>query len=103
VIVVYASNKLEKLCTSDREMRRQRADIAGKLKLRLKALEAASSVEELPEQDPLGRWHPYKGDRVGEWSGDVSRNWRLIVREVPGEAAAVCVEVVELWDPHKRP
>lgn len=97
----YASRKLEKLCSSPREMRRQRADIADRLMLRLNALEQAESLEDVRGLDPLGRWHPYTGDRVGEWSGDLSRNWRIIVREVwEADEAVVSVEVLDLEDPH---
>lgn len=85
--VQYADGKLEKLCTDDREMRKKRADIADKLRLRIKALETATCLEELSTHDPLGNWHPLKANLDGHWAGKLSANYRLIVRpEDPPEA-----------------
>lgn len=78
--VEYSDNSLERLCTDEKEMKKRRADIADKLKLRIKALQAAPNLGALPEQDPLGRWHPLTGDRAGTWAGSVSRNHRIIIR-----------------------
>lgn len=99
--VVYADKKLEKLCTNEREMRRQRADIADKLKNRIVALESAPSLDAMPTWDPLGRWHELKADRAGQWAGSLSRNWRIIV--VPLDTTGdgdVTVSVVEVGDYH---
>lgn len=52
--VQYEHKKLKKLCTDEREMKKRRSDIAGKLRLRIKALETAKSVGELSTHDPLG-------------------------------------------------
>jgi proteic killer suppression protein len=85
--VQYADGKLEKLCTDDREMRKKRADIADKLRRRIKALETATCLEELSTHDPLGNWHPLKANLDGHWAGKLSANYRLIVRpEDPPEA-----------------
>lgn len=100
--VSYEDRKLAKLCTDEREMQKKRADIAAKLKLRIKALETALSVGELPEHDPLGDWHELKADRKGQWSGKLSGNYRLVVRpEGDGETwEAVAVTVIEIVDYH---
>ena len=78
--MAYDNESLERLCTDEKEMKKKRADIAGKLPLRIKALEAAPNVGALPDQDPGGHWHQLTGDRAGTWSGRVSRNHRIIVR-----------------------
>lgn len=100
--VRYADKKLQKLCTNEREMRRKRADIADKLRLRIKALETAESVGELPTHDPLGEWHQLGADLDGLWAGKLSRNYRLKVR--PEDAAepwhAVKVTVIDIDDYH---
>jgi toxin HigB-1 len=62
--VRYEDKKLEKLCTDEREMRRKRADIADKLRKRVKALETAASVGELSTHDPLGYCHQLGADLV---------------------------------------
>lgn len=78
-------------------MKKKRADIAAKLQLRIKALEAAPNVGALRDSDPLGHWQPLTGDRVGTWAGSVSRNHRTIIR--PGghgpDVDAVTVTVLE--------
>lgn len=100
--MTYADGKLKKLCTDDGEMKRRRADIAKKLRLRINALEIASTVGDLPALDPLGRWHPLKADRAGQWAGSVSSNERIVI--TPGDSqnpmSSVSVEVIEIVDYH---
>lgn len=96
--VLYEDKKLEKLCTNEREMRKQRADIADKIRLRIKALETAETVGELPTIDPLGKWHPLNANLDGLWSGKLSPNYRLLVRpeDSANPRAAVTVTVIEI-------
>lgn len=99
--VRYKDNKLERLCTDERDMRRRRPDIEKKLRLRVKALEAAQSLGDLPGDDPGGRWHELNGNRAGTWAGDLSGNWRLIVEPAPINALnAVKVTVIDIEDYH---
>lgn len=102
--VDYRDRKLAKLCTDEREMQRKRADIAPRLKLRIKALENAVNVGELVTIDPLGDWHELSADRAGHWSGKLSANYRLVIR--PDGAVetweAVTVTVIEIDDYHRR-
>lgn len=101
--VLYEDRKLEKLCTVEHEMQRKRADIAAKLKLRIKALENADTVGDLKLDDPLGYWHELTADRLGHWDGELSDNHRLVVRpEGDGETwEAVTVTVIEIADYHQ--
>ncbi|WP_202033203.1 type II toxin-antitoxin system RelE/ParE family toxin [Nocardioides sp. WS12] len=98
----YEDRKLEKVCTVEREMQRKRADIAAKLKLRIKALENADTVGDLKDDDPLGYWHELTADRPGHWAGKLSGNYRLVIRpEGDGETwEAVTVTVIEITDYH---
>lgn len=93
----YDNASLERLCTDEREMKKRRADIAQKLKLRIKALEAAPNVGALTSGDPLGKWHRLSADRAGTWAGWVSKNHRIIIRpEGDGpDVEAVTVTVLE--------
>ena len=95
--VQYADRSLERLCTDEREMKKRRADIARKLPLRIKALEAAPNLGALPGSDPQGNWHPLTSDRAGTWAGSVSPNHRIIIRpEGDGpDVEAVTVTVLE--------
>ncbi|MPV36293.1 plasmid maintenance system killer protein [Georgenia subflava] len=94
--VRYDDKSLERLCTDEREMKRKRADIARKLPLRIKALEAAPNVGALRQFDPLGNWHPLTGNRVGTWAGSVSRNHRIIIRPEGGNPGVESVTVTVL-------
>lgn len=100
--VRYADKKLERLCTDEREMRRKRSDIATKLQMRIKALEASPTLGDLQAADPLGKWHPLTADLEGMWSGRLSRNDRILVR--PGNTedpvASVTVTVIDIKDYH---
>ena len=100
--VLFDDKKLEKLCTDEREMRKKRGDIAGKLRLRVNALRTAETVGELRTIDPLGKWHQLHEDHGDEWAGELSRNYRLLVRP-EGESEpwdAVTVTVTEINDYH---
>lgn len=83
-------------------MRKKRADIAPKLRLRIKALETAANVAELVSHDPLGRWHELSGDLSGLWAGKLSANWRILVRPegTAQSAAAEIVTVIDIDDYH---
>lgn len=100
--VRYEDSKLEKLCTDEREMRRRRSDIEGKLRRRIKALETARTLGELSTHDPLGYWHPLTANLQGLWAGKLSANYRLLVRPEDAEVPtnAVTVTVIDIDDYH---
>lgn len=109
MIVSYKNKKLEKLCTKAYVMSKQRPDIAPKLKLRINALEVASNIEELCQNDKLGNWHRLTGNRNGQWAGKLSGNERLVIQpmqngleviELVLETQASEVLVVEVIDYH---
>lgn len=83
-------------------MQKQRGDLAKKLRLRVNALRAAETVGELKVIDPLGDWHQLTGDHEGEWAGELSRNYRLLIRP-EGDSEpwdAVTVTVIDIDDYH---
>ena len=100
--MLYEDKKLEKLCTDEREMRKKRADVADKLRLRIKALETAESLGELSLHDPLGKWHQLGANLDGLWAGKLSANYRLLVRPGASEdpLCAVTVTVIDIDDYH---
>lgn len=98
--VRYKDNKLEKLCTKQREMQRKRPDIQKKLRLRINALRAAETLGDLVEDDPGGAWHDLHGKRAGTWAGELSGNWRLLVEPMPNALSAVAATVVDIEDYH---
>jgi len=78
--VNYATAKVERSCTVDREMTKTfDAVMCKSLKLRLGELRAASTTEDLLLG--TGRWEQLVGNRAGHWSARLTKNWRLLVRE----------------------
>ncbi|WP_246311303.1 type II toxin-antitoxin system RelE/ParE family toxin [Changpingibacter yushuensis] len=77
-------------------MRRKLGDQRAKaLRLRLNELSLATEIDELlcfP-----GKWEALTGDRIGQWSGRLTANWRLIVAPEDGN---VVVWIVEIGDYH---
>ena len=95
--VRYATRKIEKICTNDREMKRKLdANIAKKLRLRIVELHNVESFADLLRG--TGRWGQLTGDRAGQWSARLTANWRLIVTDEGG--SPVVARVIEITDYH---
>ena len=67
---------------------RVRADQVDRIKHILLLLDSARSPSSIDSR-PGFRLHSLKGDRKGQWSMSVSRNWRIVFRFVDGEAVEV--------------
>ena len=52
------------------------ADMVDQIEDILAAMDVATKPDDLDR--PSYRLHPLKGDRLGEWSITVRRNWRLV-------------------------
>ncbi|MFT5618875.1 MAG: plasmid maintenance system killer protein [Arenicella sp.] len=74
--IEYKSKKLEKSLTDDREIIKQYGKYAKKVKQRMVALQEAESLSVIKKL-PTMHLHPYKGARLGEWSIDIIKNWRI--------------------------
>ena len=59
-----------------------------RIKQILLLLDAARSPSNINSR-PGFRLHPLKGDRTGQWSMTVSKNWRIVFRFVNGEAVDI--------------
>lgn len=95
----YASRAIEKTCTDGRHMQKERGvQMAKTLKLRIAELRRAVEMNDLLLG--TGRWEELEGDRAGEWSARLTKNWRLIVE--PLDRSIVTVRVIEIIDYHKR-
>ena len=68
--------------------RRLKADQVPRIEHILLLLDAAQSPSNIHSR-PGFRLHPLKGDRDGQWSIRVSKNWRIVFRFVDGEAVDV--------------
>lgn len=87
----YANKRLEEICTDEKKCKKNRSDIARGVKLRHNALETASSMEDLKNLDPCGRWRQLCGDREGQWAGKLNKNYRMIVEPING-----CMKVTKV-------
>ena len=73
----WADRKLRKAQVSDSAGRRLLGDDRwSALKRRIRTLEAADTLADL--HGLPGNFHPLTVDREGEWSANLSPNWRLI-------------------------
>lgn len=87
----YANKRLEEICTDEKKCKKFVSDIVRGVKLRHNALETASSMEDLKNLDPCGRWHQLCGDREGQWAGKLNKNYRMIVEPING-----CMKVTKV-------
>jgi proteic killer suppression protein len=69
----------------DDDARALPANLAGKLRDMLAAIDTASAVEEIA-LFPGWRLHRLKGNLAGHWSLTVTGNWRLVFRFENGDA-----------------
>lgn len=72
----YKSKKLEQSLTEDKSLIKNYGALAKKIKQRIGQLKAADELS-IVAKIPVLRLHPYKGDRLGEWSIDIQENWRI--------------------------
>lgn len=103
--VRYADPDLRDLCASDRDLRKKYgAEGARKIGMRLRALEAAESIDDLMCMP--GRCHPLKGAYYGGCFAFVLHaGWRLVFRpmteeerriaEIDDEPAALIIEIID--------
>ena len=77
--VSFASRKVQKSCSSEKEMKREwGTSLAKKLQQRLMELKAAETLEDISCLPPA-RCHELTGDRKGQLSVDVAHPYRLIL------------------------
>ncbi len=76
--VCFATRKMQKVCSSDKEMRRTFGpELAGRLQQRLAELAAADTLDDISRLPPA-RCHELKGDRAGQLSVDLGHPRRLV-------------------------
>ncbi len=77
---LFPSIKLQKTFNSEKELlKKYGAERSQKIKIRLKVLEAAVNLEEVPAKKPERR-HQLKGDRKEQFAVDLSHPYRLIFK-----------------------
>lgn len=90
----YADNELERQCTDAKYAQRKRgAQLAKSLQLRVGELRRAETIGDLLLGG--GRWEEMKGDRDGQWSARLTKNWRLIIEPDGDEIVVWVIEIVD--------
>ena len=106
----YKTNKLEKSLTIDKETIKKYGKLAKKIKQRISELTAAENLEVIAKLPAL-RLHQYSGNRQGDWSIDIYKNWRIIFElnhnPIPqnedGSVSIIEIKVIKIMsveDPH---
>lgn len=72
----YKNKKLEQSLTEDKNIIKNYGGLSKKIKQRIEQLKASDDLS-IIAKIPVLRLHPYKGDRLGEWSIDIQENWRI--------------------------
>lgn len=75
--ITYKSKKLENSLTTDKGLSKEYGALAKKIKQRISQLLAAENLSNISKL-PVLRLHAYEGNRKGEWSIDIFKNWRII-------------------------
>lgn len=106
----YASRRLEKIFNSDKELIRAYGSRAKKIRQRKIELEEALALDTIAKLPAL-RLHPMHGDRKGQWSIDILKNWRIFFtinqKPIPclmdggvDLSLVTKITIVEVEDPH---
>ncbi len=76
--ISFRTNKLEKLCLSEKAMIREWGkNNAKKLQLRLVQLQACVSLSDM-QKYPAAHCHPLRGSRAGQFAVNLQNTWRLV-------------------------
>jgi proteic killer suppression protein len=79
--IEYSSNKLEKILTNPRLLKKHYGKDFDRLSMRLSELRAANSLFDIPEVPPPRR-HKLYGEWEKCWGIDYSKNYRIILRPI---------------------
>lgn len=96
--IEYKNNKLKKICTNASEAQKAYgSDMAEKIHQRIDEIEASDSVEFMIANN-IGRCHPLKNNREGQYAVDLVHPNRLIFIKSNEELKIVQIE--EIVDYH---
>ncbi|NLC83705.1 MAG: plasmid maintenance system killer protein [Ruminococcaceae bacterium] len=91
----YKSKNLERVCTILAEAKKQHGmRMANLIHQRVEQIQAASSIEELVKFS-IGRCHPLKENRKGEFAMDLVHPYRLVFVQVKDQVEVVRIIMIE--------
>lgn len=95
MIIAYRTKKLEKVCKNVSVAQKTYGpDMAEKINMRIDEITAADSVEEMV-QFRIGRCHPLKGNRNGQYAMDLIHPYRMIFTKAGDITEIVKIEEIE--------
>ena len=93
--ITYKSNRLKKVCTDFSVARKEyNLEMAEKIAQRINELIAADSIEMLI-QFHVGRCHPLKGDRKGQFAMELVQPYRLVFEENGSQIQLIRIIAIE--------
>lgn len=97
--IIYKTRKIEKVCTIASEAEKKYGlEMAHKIHQRIDEIDASDTVEEMV-QFHIGRCHPLKGDRKGQYAMDlIIHPYRLVFKKIGSEIQIA--NVMEIVDYH---
>ena len=96
--ITYKSKKIEKVCTVASEAEKKYGlEMAAKIHQRIDEISSADTIEEMV-QFKLGRCHPLKGERKGQYAVDLVQPNRLVVQKEGDEIQIA--KIMEIVDYH---
>lgn len=96
--ITYKTKKLERVCTDFGKAKHEYGiAIASKLIQRIGEISAADSVEMLVQYS-IGRCHPLKGNRDGQYAMDLAQPYRLVFEK--NGTTIQLIRVISIEDYH---
>lgn len=104
MIISYSSNRLKKILSDPRLIKKYYSNNYKKIYNRLSEMKAANNLLEIPECPPPRR-HKLYGNYKDCWGIDCSKNYRIIIRPVGkfdiNNLSSICeIEIIDLEDYH---
>lgn len=96
--ITYKSKKIEKVCTVASEAEKKYGlEMVAKIHQRIDEISSADTIEEMV-QFKLGRCHPLKGERKGQYAVDLVQPNRLVFQKEGDEIQIA--KIMEIVDYH---
>ena len=96
--ITYKNNKIKKVCTDAKTAERTYdREMADKIHQRIDEIGAADTVE-MMIQFHIGRCHPLKGNRKGQYAMDLVHPYRLVFEKIGNKIQIA--KVMEIVDYH---
>lgn len=104
MIISYSSNRLKKILSDPRLIKKYYSNNYKKINNRLSEMQAVNNLSEIPECPPPRR-HKLYGNYKDCWGIDCSKNYRIIIRPVGkfdiNNLSSICeIEIIDLEDYH---